>query len=185
MQGKPYAGNPHVRFDEGAGAPTRSGRSALLYKIAIISVVSIAMWGCYEDIAYSDDDLYSLAEKCINASIGAEQLNQELRVLFNADAGGQWTYWPSTGSCLDRACNELPSTTLSWDRVMYNGRKAVVLRFGSHANYAYLVAVAPQDSLVITSDKVRRIANNIVVVYDREMIEYNFDHPWGDCNMTK
>ena len=21
MQGKPYAGNPHVRFDEGAGAP--------------------------------------------------------------------------------------------------------------------------------------------------------------------
>ena len=32
MQGKPYAGNPHVRFDEGAGAPTRLGRSALLYK---------------------------------------------------------------------------------------------------------------------------------------------------------
>ena len=32
MQGKPYAGNPHVRFDEGAGAPRHSGRSALLYK---------------------------------------------------------------------------------------------------------------------------------------------------------
>ena len=32
MQGKPYAGNPHVRFDEGADAPKRSGRSALLYK---------------------------------------------------------------------------------------------------------------------------------------------------------
>ena len=32
MQGKPYAGNPHVRFDEGAGAPRYSGRSALLYK---------------------------------------------------------------------------------------------------------------------------------------------------------
>ena len=31
MQGKPYAGNPHVRFDEGAGAPRHSGRSALLY----------------------------------------------------------------------------------------------------------------------------------------------------------
>ena len=25
MQGKPYAGNPHVRFDEGAGAPKHSG----------------------------------------------------------------------------------------------------------------------------------------------------------------
>ena len=36
MQGKPYAGNPHVRFDEGAGAPARSGRSALLYKELII-----------------------------------------------------------------------------------------------------------------------------------------------------
>ena len=33
MQGKPYAGNPHVRFDEGAGAPRHSGRSALLYNI--------------------------------------------------------------------------------------------------------------------------------------------------------
>ena len=32
MQGKPYAGNPHVRFDEGAGASRHSGRSALLYK---------------------------------------------------------------------------------------------------------------------------------------------------------
>ena len=31
MQGKPYAGNPHVRFDEGAGAPRPSGRPALLY----------------------------------------------------------------------------------------------------------------------------------------------------------
>ena len=31
MQGKPYAGNPHVRFDEGAGAPRRTGRPALLY----------------------------------------------------------------------------------------------------------------------------------------------------------
>ena len=39
MQGKPYAGNPHVRFDEGADAPKRSGRSALLYKTC--KIVSI------------------------------------------------------------------------------------------------------------------------------------------------
>ena len=31
LNGKPYAGNPHVRFDEGAGASRHSGRSALLY----------------------------------------------------------------------------------------------------------------------------------------------------------
>ena len=29
--GKPYAGNPHVRFDEGAGVPGK-GRSALLHE---------------------------------------------------------------------------------------------------------------------------------------------------------
>ena len=33
LNGKPYAGNPHVRFDEGADVPKRSGRSALLYMI--------------------------------------------------------------------------------------------------------------------------------------------------------
>ncbi len=33
MQGKPYAGNPHVRFDEGADDPKRSGRSALQHRM--------------------------------------------------------------------------------------------------------------------------------------------------------
>ena len=30
--GKPYAGKPHVRFDEGAGVPDK-GRSALLHGV--------------------------------------------------------------------------------------------------------------------------------------------------------
>ena len=29
--GEPYAGNLHVRFDEGAGVPDNKGRPALLY----------------------------------------------------------------------------------------------------------------------------------------------------------
>ena len=41
MQGKPYAGNPHVRFDEGAGASRHSGRSALLYKYLLLSSAAI------------------------------------------------------------------------------------------------------------------------------------------------
>ena len=32
LDGKPYAGNPHVRFDEGADAQSQSGHSTLLYK---------------------------------------------------------------------------------------------------------------------------------------------------------
>ena len=39
MQGKPYAGNPHVRFDDGAGAPRHSGRSALLYKAETLTTI--------------------------------------------------------------------------------------------------------------------------------------------------
>ena len=31
--GEPYAGNLHVRFDEGAGVPDNKGRSALLYTL--------------------------------------------------------------------------------------------------------------------------------------------------------
>ena len=42
MQGKPYAGNPHVRFDEGAGALRHSGRSALLYNRVIRLVIALA-----------------------------------------------------------------------------------------------------------------------------------------------
>ena len=43
MQGKPYAGNPHVRFDEGAGASRHSGRSALLYNMnKLITFAAVA-----------------------------------------------------------------------------------------------------------------------------------------------
>ena len=36
LNGKPYAGNPHVRFDEGEAASTAtSRRGSLLYKISI------------------------------------------------------------------------------------------------------------------------------------------------------
>ncbi len=64
MQGKPYAGNPHVRFDEGAGAPTRSGRSALLYKktavlaLALLAYVRlIAAPAHWAGISLSDDGI--------------------------------------------------------------------------------------------------------------------------------
>ena len=44
MQGKPYAGNPHVRFDEGAGAPRHSGRSALLYNKMLMLIGAAAFF---------------------------------------------------------------------------------------------------------------------------------------------
>ena len=43
LNGKPYAGNPHVRFDEGAGASRHSGRSALLYNMRkMIALTAVA-----------------------------------------------------------------------------------------------------------------------------------------------
>ena len=42
LNGKPYAGNPHVRFDEGAGASRHSGRSALLYRCVKSLVLALA-----------------------------------------------------------------------------------------------------------------------------------------------
>ena len=56
MQGKPYAGNPHVRFDEGAGAPRHSGRSALLY---IIGAAAVAVGATLPANAAWSSDVYT------------------------------------------------------------------------------------------------------------------------------
>ena len=37
LDGKPYAGNPHVRIDEGDGASAKPRRSSLLYKTKVLS----------------------------------------------------------------------------------------------------------------------------------------------------
>ncbi len=42
-QGKPYAGNPHVRFEEGASAQAAPRRSALLHRIRVMAVVFCCM----------------------------------------------------------------------------------------------------------------------------------------------
>ena len=52
LNGKPYAGNPHVRFDEGAGASRHSGRSALLYKKHIVLMLAALLLcgGCHPQV---------------------------------------------------------------------------------------------------------------------------------------
>ena len=67
MQGKPYAGNPCIRFDEGADAPKLSRRSALLNKIHCVEkifrvvvlvalVVLIALQTWHLSCEHFDDD---------------------------------------------------------------------------------------------------------------------------------
>ena len=66
MQGKPYAGNPHVRFDEGAGAPRHSGRSALLYhnykKILFGLALAMAGAGLAFDAEYTADQNVTISQ---------------------------------------------------------------------------------------------------------------------------
>ena len=42
LRGKPDAGNPHVRFDEGEVAPVKPRRGSLLYKITN----AVSVWVC-------------------------------------------------------------------------------------------------------------------------------------------
>lgn len=44
LDGKPYAGNPHVRIDEGDGASAKPRRSSLLYKKILVAVIA-SMFG--------------------------------------------------------------------------------------------------------------------------------------------
>ncbi len=95
MRGKPYAGNPHVRFDEGAGAPTRSGRSALLYKLVIVVVALSAMVQCLcvgclsvtgsnEKVCLVGDQAYFVATNTTSASFWESVLNDALsRMAFD------------------------------------------------------------------------------------------------------
>ena len=42
LDGKPYAGNPHVRFDEGEVAPAATPRrGSLLYKQSILAAAAL------------------------------------------------------------------------------------------------------------------------------------------------
>ena len=54
LDGKPYAGNPHVRFDEGEVAPAATPRrGSLLYKlkrlmaVIVMAVSCLLQHGCY------------------------------------------------------------------------------------------------------------------------------------------
>ena len=40
LRGKPDAGNPHVRFDEGEVASAKPRRGSLLYKTRIIALIA-------------------------------------------------------------------------------------------------------------------------------------------------
>lgn len=131
---------------------------------------------------YSDGELYSFANECIINKVGIKQFNEELPAAFkssNVKSRDKWNYKAPEGSCLDKVAWELPGSALIWDLVSFCGKKAVSLRFGCHFNYAYLVAVDPSENISSDDKNVKRIAENIAVVYDYKMIHYYRGHSDG------
>ena len=79
MQGKPYAGNPHVRFDEVSGAPRHSGRPALLYKFWLpAACAATILSGCVRNSAPAECDLviYGSSPAALTAAIEAQRLGR-------------------------------------------------------------------------------------------------------------
>src|SRR5574344_1571076 len=59
LRGKPDAGNPHVRFDEGEVASAKPRRGSLLYKKNLLAALCLCMAG----VALAADDTFLLQTK--------------------------------------------------------------------------------------------------------------------------
>ena len=156
---------------------------ALMKAIAIIVICVILMWisfplwvkvGLYA-FGYSDGALYSVGKECVINTIGVDRINEEVTIVF-ADNGWEkrsdLTYYEvPDSSCLYKLSCELPSPG-AWHRTLYRGSKALVLRFGCHYNYVWLVIVDPTDRVFDNDNEIMRIGDNIGVCFDTGKIGY-------------
>ena len=92
MQGKPYAGNPHVRFDEGAGASRHSGRSALLYNRAL-AVTAVLFCSAVSAFA----DTYAYKVQYLQSS-GVQHIDTGVVPDRNTMFRGAYEYLGTTGA---------------------------------------------------------------------------------------
>ena len=83
MQGKPYAGNPHVRFDEGAGAPRPSGRPALLYKKQVVAAMVAAV--AFAAAAMPTEEEFAKASKEVQAGLKTQMALWQKGDISNSD----------------------------------------------------------------------------------------------------
>ncbi len=115
---------------------------------------------------YSDNELYLAAKDCVVDAVDALELNEEVENVFS---DGCWTaqsassfYSVPNGGFLDKVRRALPSSG-TWSRAKFDGHNALVLRFGCHYNYAWLVVVDPSYCIRSGDDRIERITDNIGV----------------------
>ncbi len=93
-QGKPCAGNPHARFEEGASASEEPRRSALLHRKLLLGVVLIAFgciaWFC---VVKNGNRQRSIDSTCSIPSVICGVRIPE-RAGSNAESGGKWLEEP-------------------------------------------------------------------------------------------
>jgi len=140
--------------------------------IAALRLCSIVWCYC---AGFSNKGLYSAAKKCVVETIGVDKINEEAKKVF---ADGCWEeriksqyYIAPKGSCLDKVRMELQSSDI-WTRAIFGGRDALILRFGCHYNYAWLVIVNPVDHISYDDSTVRHVTDNIVIGYESGGIWY-------------
>src|SRR5574344_1310617 len=103
LRGKPDAGNPHVRFDEGEVASAKPRRGSLLYKIKAVLLASVlgGVLPCYVRAAdyyfvgASDGSLQEKSNYRIGSTAGDEPTElpgSEDNVFFNTKWGALRTF---------------------------------------------------------------------------------------------
>jgi hypothetical protein len=126
---------------------------------------------------YSDGALYSAGMECVVNTIGVNVINEEAAKIF-ADGkcerlSDMSEYSVNADSCLCKVSREL-SSPYTWERTLFGGCDALVLRFGCHYNYAWLVIVDPGKRICYKGkeNKVKRIEDNICICFDTSNIGY-------------
>ena len=134
---------------------------------------------CLHCSGYSDEGLYLAAKECVVNTVGVLGLNDEVEGVFSdscwAELSASSFYDAPNGGCLDKVRRTLPSSG-NWSRAMFDGRHALVFRFGCHFNYAWLVIVDPKYCIRYGDDRIKRIADNIGVCSDSGILL--------DCTIT-
>ena len=140
---------------------------------AVIVVGFVSVIGLFVlclTIRYSDEALYSEGKECIVNSVGVDRINDEVKKVF-AESDWEWELEPKEESCLGKVSRELSNSPYFWERAHFGKSKALVLRFGCHFNYAWLVIVNPADRILDNDNRIRLIADNIGVCFDLGNIE--------------
>ena len=140
--------------------------------LIIASHVVISVW--LRCSGYSDEGLFLSAKECVVNKVGVNELNEEVENVFSESCREEHQapllYNTLSGGCLDKVYHALPSSA-GWRRAMFDGRYALVLRFGCHYNYAWLIIVNPNEHLSQEDSTIRHLADNIVIIFESGRIK--------------